>query len=102
MKYLQRAALDIISKDDYDNRIDVFTPDEARQFVSDFFDDPECNYTFEEAVDYLFHDPIPANGLVFYALHPNGEGRGFVYNADSEYSHLNYVIEDALEHAYAK
>lgn len=88
--------LDRLHEQDYDRRIDVMTPDEAREFVAEV---AEGNGVELSDVD-MFGSPVPEDGFVIYALHPNGESKTFIFNANDKYSHLYIEIESAFEYAY--
>lgn len=91
-----QQTIDRLHEQDHEHRVYVMTPDQAKAFVAEV---SEGNG--EELTDVdVFGAPIPENGLVIDALHPNGERKTFIFNANDRFSHLHIEVADAFEYAY--
>lgn len=81
---------------DYQNSITVLTPNEARSWLEELADANGEELTDED----VFGGKVPSEGLIIYALPKNGEGKAFIYDAESKYANIERTCSNALEYAY--
>ena len=85
-----------LKTNDIYNLISVMTPAAAKEYLNDV-----CEANGEEYSEIdIFGDALPVNGFVFYVCPKNGEGKSFIYDADSKYSNIDVIIREAYEYAY--